>query len=380
MTARISEVAVGEVGLPRRLTADGCGETKCVVFARDFHEAKRALRPYCSGVVRCYPFISAFGASVAAGDESRLARLPSVRAVSEHTTATAAGSAYGFYPSAAIKREDCVRLGTGEGVRVAVIDTGISPHPDFEMPRARIAEFVDLIGGKIEPYDDNGHGTAVAGIACGNGLVSGGEHSGVAPLSEAVAIKALGANGDGSAFDILEAMQWVYLNHARLNIRVVCASFGAKPLSENDPLALGAEALWREGVVVVASAGNSGPKRGSVNSPGICADAITVGAYGEEGGKGFVPDFSSRGSGDEVKPEVVADGVDVFCVSGGNEPYEKMSGTSMAAPAIAGLCARIISARPSLTPDGVKEIVVNSAVLVPGYESACGYGYVHTKI
>lgn len=383
-----------EIKLPPRLAVNGNGETKCVVFARDFYAAKRALSPYCSGVIRSYPFISAFGATVNVHDVGDLSRMPAVRAIAAHTTVTACdeqipvlteqdhaeikSAARGVLGLRAFANERTRKSrGNGEGITIAVIDTGVCAHPDFMMPRVRIKKFVDLIGGKDLPYDDNGHGSAVAGIACGNGLVSGGEYRGSAPKADLVAIKALGKNGEGSAFDILEAMQWIYINHREYNIKVVCMSFGTAPLEENDPLAAGAEALWQEGVTVVASAGNSGPSNGSVTSPAIAPDVIAVGAYGEENGKYYVPDFSSRGYGDLVKPEVVALGVDVVCPYPQNF-YVKMSGTSMAAPAVAGLCAGLFAAEPKATPDRIKEIVAGSAEKMIGYENASGYGIVRT--
>ena len=82
-----------EIKLPSRLAVNGNGETKCVVFARDFFAAKRALAPYCSGVIRSYPFISAFGATVNVHDVADLATLPAVRAIAAHTTVTACGQA-----------------------------------------------------------------------------------------------------------------------------------------------------------------------------------------------------------------------------------------------------------------------------------------------
>ena len=191
-----------EIKLPHRLAVNGNGETKCVVFARDFFAAKRALAPYCSGVIRSYPFISAFGATVNVHDVADLAKLPAVRAIAAHTTVTACGQASVLSDRGSYRRAGGLRSyaderarnakSGGEGVTIAVIDTGVCAHPDFMMPRVRIKKFIDLIGEKRMPYDDNGHGSAVAGIACGNGLVSGGISRGVAPKADLVAIKALG--------------------------------------------------------------------------------------------------------------------------------------------------------------------------------------------
>ena len=347
---------------PIRLTADGNGETKCVVIAYGYEEAKRALEPFASSVIACYPFINAFAAKVNVHKLEDLKRLPCVKAVAAHTTVTACTQNVGFVEPQPPKKTSTV----SPNARLAVIDTGIRPHLDFNVPDRRIVGFKDFVSGINFPYDDNGHGSAVAGIAAGSGAVSGWRFRGVSPHSGIIALKAMGSKGEGSAFHILEAMQWIYENRIKHNIRVVCMSFGTEYQGENDPLVLGAEALWRSGITVVASAGNSGPKENTVTSPGVCPEIITVGAVGFDGdGKPYVPDFSSRSERkNPTKPELVANGVDVGCV-GLNEHYVLMSGTSMSAPVVAGYCLRLIDREPSLTPDRVKERLILAAKKMP---------------
>lgn len=360
--------------LPARIEADDDGEVKCVVLAYGFEEAKRALRPFSSGIVGSYPFISAFGAKVRVHDLEDLRRLPCVRAVASHATVSCSALPAGLQATGQKLHSPRRR---GEHVRVAVIDTGACPHLDFTLPVDRMAHFSDFVSGRTEPYDDNGHGSAVSGLICGSGVLSGGEHRGSAPWSDLIALKAMDARGEGSAFHILEAMQWIYDNRERFNIRVACMSFGTNSVRGDDPLVMGAEALWRSGVTVVTSAGNSGPKAGTVTSPGCCPEIITVGAA-ERSGTGYrVASFSSRSPArDDVplKPELLARGVDVPCC-GVKERYVTLSGTSMAAPVVAGYAADLISRDPRLTPDRVKELLVSSAVPVSGPKNAVGYGF-----
>jgi serine protease AprX len=231
------------------------------------------------------------------------------------------------------------------------------------MPSMRIRAFVDLINGKTAPYDDNGHGTAVCGLCAGNGLVSGGKKSVGYAKAGLVVIKALNERGEGSALKILEAMQWIYDHRHRYGIRVACMSLGCKP-SSPDALSLGARALWRAGVTVVASAGNLGPKPNSVTSPGVCPEIITVGAFCKRNGKLEMADFSSRGAKNSVKPELLADGVEVS-VAGNREHYTVMSGTSVAAPRVAALAARILAQNPDYTPDRVKEVLLERSERQP---------------
>ena len=260
----------------------------------------------------------------------------------------------------------------GTGAAVAVIDTGVEPHVDFLLPN-RLRAFVDLVNGRSEPYDDNGHGTAVTGALAGNGLLSGGRYAGIASGAPIVAVKALDADGEGSTADILQAMQWVWSNAKKYGIRVVCMSFGALPAPVRDPLAAGVRALHSAGLVVVASAGNGGPERGSVMSPGISPYAITVGGAGMENSRMRVSAFSSRGLyGGIPKPDLVAPAEDVVCTE--KRDYAPFTGTSVAAPIVAGACSRMLSAHPGYTPDRVKEELMRGAAPLGGEKDAAGAG------
>lgn len=130
---------------------------------------------------------------------------------------------------------------TGKNICIAYIDTGINPHLDFVLGKNRIIKFIDLINNKIFAYDDNGHGTFVCGVGSGNGLVSNKKYAGIAPDSLIVAIKALNKEGEANSTKILEAMQWIYDNYKKYDIKVVCMSFGSEPLGINDPIMKGAE-------------------------------------------------------------------------------------------------------------------------------------------
>ena len=260
------------------------------------------------------------------------------------------------------------------GVTVAVIDTGLAPHLDFLLPN-RVKAFADICGGREYMYDDNGHGTFVTGALAGSGLMSGGRFAGVAGGAYIVSVKALGANGEGSTADILQAMQWVWNNAEKYDIKVVCMSFGAAPAGKKDPLAAGTEALHAKGITVVASGGNGGPEAGTITSPGISPYAITVGgARINESGGAEACAFSSRGPyGGLLKPDIAAPAEDVVC-AGGKEDYAAVSGTSIAAPIAAGACALLIAEHPNYTPDKVKETLMKNASAAAGGRAAVGAG------
>lgn len=252
----------------------------------------------------------------------------------------------------------------GKGVSIAVIDTGVAPHYDLIRPLNRIRAFQDFVNGRIRPYDDDGHGTHVAGIALGNGYVSGAKaHQGTAPGADLVALKALDQEGNGNASNILAAMQWIYDNHKHYNIKVVNLSLGIRPSEgyQIDPLMLGANELVHAGICVVAAAGNSGPERETITSPGISPLVITVGSCDHHN---HVPDFSSRGPtpAGQIKPDVVAPGVDIVSLSAQSpKGYVAQSGTSMSAPYVAGLAACYCAEHPKAHPFDVKRFLLRSA-------------------
>lgn len=261
----------------------------------------------------------------------------------------------------------------GQGQTICFIDTGIYPHLDFILPKSKIIKFIDLVNKSNAPYDDNGHGTFVAGVACGGGIFS---HSniGVATQANIISIKALGKNGDSNSNVILDAMQWIYENHKIYNISVVCMSFGAESGDSFDPLSRGAEALWKAGITVVAAAGNSGPNKNSIKSPGNNPYIITVGALDV---KNFqVASFSSRGPTIYGhKPDLLAPAVDIISCNNKFLPYTKMSGTSVATPIVAGVCAIIKSKYPNMSNNEIKKFLLSHCEKITGSIDTEGAGY-----
>jgi serine protease AprX len=270
----------------------------------------------------------------------------------------------------------------GENIGVAVVDTGICMHKDFTEGKNRIKSFHDLIHGRIEPYDDNGHGSHVSGIIGGNGFLSGGRYTGVAPKCDLIGIKVLDQKGDGNISDVLAGLQWIIDNKAKYNIRVVNISVGTTTkdnADENSLLVKGVNAVWDAGIVVVVAAGNNGPSPMSISTPGISRKVITVGSSDDRitvelfGNKTM--DYSGRGPTASCvkKPDIVAPGSNI--VSCGtmknyqryrynvlNNPrndytnlmYAVKSGTSMATPIVTGAIALLLSAYPSLSNKEVK--------------------------
>lgn len=353
----------------------------CFVFSKDFKRTKQVLKEKGIHILDEYLFINSLFCKAS---QKEILNLSNVKVVDYISSLSVANSL--MYVSKRILSLDALNL-YGEGIGVAFIDTGVTPHCDFLIGQNRICGFVDFVNGKQQEYDDNGHGTFVCGVCSGSGCLSNFRYSGIAPKTNIFALKALDGKGEASANKILDAMQWVYENHKEKNIKVVCMSFGSEPLGKSDPIMLGAEALWNEGVVVVAAAGNSGPEYQTIKSPGISSKIITVGGIDDNryDSKSFnrkyfeIADFSSRGPAfRHVKPDIVAPSVDIISC-GIKNPYTILSGTSVATPMVAGICCLLLEKYPDSSPNKIKTLLLKSCQPMGFEMNSEGYGIPNMK-
>ncbi len=257
---------------------------------------------------------------------------------------------------------------TGKGVVVAVIDTGIAPHDDLMKPQPRIVGWHDLVNGKSEPYDDEGHGTHVAGIIAGNGRESGGKFTGVAPEALLVGVKALDAQGSGPISRVIAGIQWVVEHKEEYRIKVINLSLGAPPEEgyRTDPASKAVNAAWQAGLLVCVAAGNAGPRQRTITTPGISPRVITVGSINDQGtvprDDDVINDFSSRGPTIDrlAKPDLVAPGADITSLKPGGG-YAAQTGTSMATPMVSGAAALLWEKNPGLSPNRLRNLLVSTA-------------------
>lgn len=302
----------------------------------------------------------------------------------------------------------------GSGVGIAVLDSGLyDSHKSFldDNGRRRVVFERDFTGEAI--VDDGfGHGTHVAALAAGNDQIAGGAYQGAAQNAKILNLRVLNSNGTGRLTDVLSAMDWILANRAAYNVRVVNLSLGMPAIDSylDDPLCRAARRLVDAGIVVVAAAGNNGKDAlgrkvyGLVHSPGNEPSVITVGASNSFGTDSRADDgvatYSSRGptrsystdaSGvrhfdNILKPDLVAPGnrlisakaernllvaqnpqLDARVSISDSRNMMVLSGTSMAAPLVAGAAALLIQANPRLTPNLVKAILQYTAQPLAGY-------------
>jgi serine protease AprX len=315
---------------------------------------------------------------------------------------------------------------TGKGVTIAFIDSGISAsHPDFNKNKnkTRILAAVDFTGSTVsgDPY---GHGTGVASVAAGNGDGSKGyadNYAGIAPEANLIDLRVIDGNGIGTTSNTLNAINWAITNRDRFNIRIINMSLGGaiRESYKTDPLCQAVARAVNAGIVVVCSAGNYGHTTkvvgydnlgkpiyqlayGTITSPANSPAVITVGATDSRGtvkrSDDMVADYSSKGPTQidhHAKPDLVAPGTRIIAAMSQNQnptfpglapqniqqptsgnalqkAYFKYSGTSFAAPVVAGTIALMLEVNKSLTPRLVKATLLRTAQSLPGVQYGNG--------
>jgi serine protease AprX len=322
-----------------------------------------------------YGFMNAAAAEITLETADRLSERPEVTFISYDRKAAVCMDRSAGYVG--IDRSGPYPL-TGRNINIAVIDTGVYPHSDLMRPYRAVIMFKDYVSSCPEPYDDNGHGTFMCGIMAGSGVISENRYTGVAPGSKLIMLKAFNSVGEGSFSDIIAAIGWVIENREKYKIRILCLPFGAEAIVPHltDPLCIACEKAWKEGLIVIAAAGNKGPDPDSITTPGISPSVITAGCSDCRGGSirdWKIPGFSGRGSrkGDDVKPDILAPGAgivslqaDIIFKSGSGRrgfipeqtlpPYTSMSGTSASAAIAAGCAAVFLEKMPGVSNSDFK--------------------------
>ena len=299
----------------------------------------------------------------------------------------------------------------GEGVNVAVIDTGLdATHADLagrvlgnvklaDLQGANLLAFLPPANVEALPTTDlvSGHGTFVGGVIAGTGALSGGRYRGYAPKARLVGLSA----GDATLLNVLAGFDYL-LSRPDLGVRVVNCSFSANTVyDEFDPVNVATKMLTERGVNVVFSAGNSGPGLHTLNPYAAAPWVISVGATDA---RGRPADFSSRGDfgSRNYRPTLLAPGSNVVSLraagtsltgltglvlgadAGSLAPaelpyYTTASGTSFSAPQVAGTIALMLEANPRLTPAEVRDILQRTATpMPPYYQHEVGAGMLNT--
>ena len=266
----------------------------------------------------------------------------------------------------------------GRGTTIAVVDSGMARHGDL---KDRIKYFKDFSNDHAkDAIDPFGHGTHVAGIAAGDS--DNDDADGIAPKADLVGLRIT------SPLEAIQAITWAVDNKEKYGIDVLNLSLGVDATLPNkqDPFAQAAQKAVDAGIITVVASGNecfTDHCAGSISTPGILPDAITVGAFDDKGTSALDDDRmwgrSSHGptAKDQLpKPDLVAQGVNIFASSSKGsslgqrrprwEEYHSDQGSSMATPMVSGTAALLLQLDPTLTQKGVKELLMSSAVPMLG--------------
>ncbi len=363
-----------------------------IVQGTDPAGAAAAVRAAGGRVTTPLAIVRGVAARVPADAVRRLERTPGIRAVTPDERVTVSETATGPSESNSaapmIGEVNAYRLwkegNLGQGVRVALVDTGIAASPDLAGRVIKVAEptgsgaLVDCVNfsGESTCNDSYGHGTFIAGLIAGDGKQSGYRYPGVAPRTELVSIKIAGRDGSADVSKVLAAIQWAVSFKDDYNIKVLNLSLGTdSPVSyKTDPLNYAVERAWTSGLAVVVAASNRGPAAGTISKPADDPLVITVGSVDDRSttgvGDDLVPAFTGRGptkTDKLAKPDVAAPGVRVASLrspgstveqlapgGGIDSVYRRGSGTSMSTGVVSGAVALIRAANPTWSPDRVK--------------------------
>jgi serine protease AprX len=396
----------------REALRSGASTQNVIITVKAGHRAdiRQALEKHGDKVRADHPLVEALAVEIHSEDIEEISRHPWVEAVSldaivsagavpvdqKNATAVPAAASNVSLASATGSVRQTLglpRLSTptsiaGDGITVAVIDSGIAPLADL-----RISAFYDFTRGGIPtaPFDDYGHGTHVSGLIASNGLTSDNQFQGVAPHVTLVGLKVLDKKGSGRTSDVIRALEYVTANHGRLHVQIVNLSLGHPIYSpaKDDPLVRAVEKASAAGLIVVVSAGNYGQNQRTgvtgytgLTSPGNAPSALTFGAANTKDTiarqDDVVAEYSSRGPtwyDGFAKPDVIAPGHHLLSDAVPGSTLAKilalnkkasgrtlleLSGSSMAAAVGSGVVALVIDAHNRADYDGAGPLAANT--------------------
>lgn len=255
---------------------------------------------------------------------------------------------------------------TGQGVTVAVLDTGVdATHPDL----ANVAATLDFTGSPTGAVDDNGHGTHVASILAGSGVASSGQYAGVAPGARLIAGKVCDKNGNCDDSNVIAGMQWA----AAQGAKVVNLSLGSSFSDGTDPVSAAVNQLTAStGTLFVCAAGNEGESF-AISSPAAADAALAVGSVGRQDQISDFDSFGPRKGDYAVKPDLVAPGENIVAARAAGTSlgtpvgtqYTTLSGTSMATPHVSGTATLLAQLHPDWHADRLKAALMGATDPLP---------------
>lgn len=287
---------------------------------------------------------------------------------------------------------------TGQGITVAVIDSGTFQHDDLIKPQNRIMAFKDFVNNANSVYDDNGHGTAICGIIAGNGYMSGGAYQGIAPNCNLVVAKALDKDGNCNINVLLKALDWVANNIKKYNIRILNISIGIKNSSENyNLLKVAIDNIVNSNVLIITSVGNKNTNdTEEIYLPAALPEVLSVGSINDISVKNIdqyqAAPFSSnwKDANGVQKPDLLAPGNSILATQSNvlynpldsnstnmNVSYVSSTGTSNSAAVVSGLAAILMQQYPSYNNFSIQSMLLKKCTKINASMPAQGAGFIY---
>lgn len=354
---------------------------------------EKKIKSYKGEILRSIPSINCISANLTDHAINRLVEYPEIDYI--------VFDSYGFLCGSSVSAANGVQIQeryklTGKGIGVGLIDSGTYPHPDLTSNATKISNFIDLINGLQYPYDDNGHGTFMAGLICGNGNASKGMYRGVAENSHIFSIKCFNSIGKGYVSDILYSIEILINNAKEYNLKTLCLPF---ELTDNNYFILSMfEKLFKRAVennlVIVVPSGTNGNDQSSMRGIATLENCLTVGGIDTRGSQKIYEHSSSGPCGKLDKPDLVAACVDICSLNSNTEyiserngvklytqalekPYTNFTGTSCSAAYVCGICTLLFENNPDLTYKDMFSLMKVSCEMLPLLKRLQGMGTIN---
>lgn len=284
---------------------------------------------------------------------------------------------------------------SGKDIGIGIIDSGVYPHIDLSTPSNKIKKFIDVINGFTYPYDDNGHGTFISGLICGESTNKKIKQRGIAIDSHLVMVKAFNKLGKGYISATLFALECLYNNIDEFNIKIVCIPFEITTLNKfilslYDKLFT---MLKNKNIIIVAPAGNNEDKEDTIKGIALSDKVLTIGGI-DTNSTYKISEYSCCGSTKILKkPDFVAASDDIISLNSNcnyiserdgekiyppplTSPYTIRSGTSISCAFIAGVCALLFEINSNFTFDDIYTLLRINSTLINDKKYKQGNGYI----
>lgn len=288
---------------------------------------------------------------------------------------------------------------SGKGICIGIIDSGVYPHIDLATPTNKVKKFIDVINNITFPYDDNGHGTFISGILCGeNNASKNVKQRGISVDSELIMIKAFNKFGKGYVSSTLYAFDQLYKLSEEFNIKIICAPFEVPTLNKTiltlyDKIFT----MFRnKNILIIVPAGNNESKEDTIRGIALSDKVLTVGGINTNSTY-IVSEYSCCGSTKILKkPDFVAASDDIISLNTDKSyisqrdgekiyphplttPYTALSGTSIACGFITGVCSLLLQCNNNYTFDDIYSLLKINSILIKDKKYKQGHGYINVS-